>query len=218
MLWLAVLIVWVGCSAPDSPPPEQAPNQLRRREEIREQLRVRLGERYDVPLPAGTLEQVRNGARLYDRLCRSCHGATARGDGRSAAWLTVQPSNLRDPLTAAFFSVYPLQVVRQALRRGSGGAGAHRGGDGLIREYRVLCDEITLTTMFERRLIPPYGLQGGEPGAPFRVRVVKADGESFEAPGKANLTLARGDRVILESSGGGGYGRPREIEKEKATE
>ena len=143
-------------------------------------------------------------------------GARRERDGMPV--IRVHMSNVMNTPAEIIEAEYPLQVVRQALRRGSGGAGAHRGGDGLIREYRVLCDEITLTTMFERRLIPPYGLQGGEPGAPFRVRVVKADGESFEAPGKANLTLARGDRVILESSGGGGYGRPREIEKEKATE
>ena len=71
---------------------------------------------------------------------------------------------------------YPIRVECQRLRDGSGGAGRRRGGEGLHREYRVLCDDMSVTTMFERRVVPPYGLQGGEPGAPFRVTVARADG------------------------------------------
>ena len=103
---------------------------------------------------------------------------------------------------------YPIQIESQRLRRGSGGAGAHRGGEGLYREYLVLTDDMSLTTMFERRIIPPYGLQGGEDGAPFRVNLITADGRHKELPGKTNIRLGNGDRVILESSGGGGYGAP----------
>ena len=103
---------------------------------------------------------------------------------------------------------YPIRVERQRLRRGSGGAGRRRGGDGLHREYRVLCDDVSVTTMFERRVVPPYGLQGGAPGAPFRVTVVDADGCCRELPGKANVRLDRGDVVVVESCGGGGYGAP----------
>ena len=62
--------------------------------------------------------------------------------------------------------------------------------------------------MFERRVIPPYGLQGGEPGAPFRVTVTTAAGERYELPGKANVRLRKGDLVVVESCGGGGYGPP----------
>ena len=69
-----------------------------------------------------------------------------------------------------------------------------------------MADDMSLTTMFERRVIPPYGLQGGENGTPFRVRLITADGQHKELPGKTNIRLRKGDRVILESSGGGGYG------------
>jgi N-methylhydantoinase B len=69
---------------------------------------------------------------------------------------------------------------------------------------------MSLTTMFERRIIPPYGLQGGEDGALFRVNLITADGRRKELPGKTNIRLRNGDRVILESSGGGGYGAPLE--------
>jgi N-methylhydantoinase B/oxoprolinase/acetone carboxylase alpha subunit len=62
--------------------------------------------------------------------------------------------------------------------------------------------------MFERRVIPPYGLQNGSPGATFRVTLVKAEGARVEVKGKSNLRLGVGDRVILESCGGGGYGSP----------
>ncbi|MDA8250525.1 MAG: hydantoinase B/oxoprolinase family protein [Rhodospirillales bacterium] len=117
-------------------------------------------------------------------------------------------SNVMNTPAEVIEAEYPIAVVRQTLRRGSGGAGAHRGGDGLLREYRMLTGDVSLTSMFERRIIPPYGLQGGAAGAPFRVSLVTADGERREVKGKANLRLSTGDRIILESCGGGGYGRP----------
>ncbi len=135
-------------------------------------------------------------------------GEGARIDRDGMPVVRVHMSNVMNTPAEVVEAEYPIRVVRQALRRGSGGAGAHRGGDGLLREYRVMCDDMSLTTMFERRIVPPYGLQGGEPGAPFRVTVVKANGERFEIPGKTNLRLGRDDLVILESCGGGGYGRP----------
>ena len=67
--------------------------------------------------------------------------------------------------------------------------------------------EMGLTTMFDRRVIPPYGLQGGGAGAPFSATLVRASGEESILPGKTHVRLGPGDRVILESSGGGGYGR-----------
>jgi N-methylhydantoinase B len=69
----------------------------------------------------------------------------------------------------------------------------------------VLADGMTLTTMFERRVVPPYGLQGGADGAPFRV-TLQRDGGARELRGKENLPLRKGDLVVMETSGGGGYG------------
>ena len=62
--------------------------------------------------------------------------------------------------------------------------------------------------MFERRVIPPYGLQGGENGAAFKVTIVEASGGQFELSGKANIRLGPNDVVIVDSCGGGGYGKP----------
>ncbi len=72
----------------------------------------------------------------------------------------------------------------------------------------MLADDMSLTSMFERAVVPPYGLQGGEPGALFRVEIETVAGERQVLPGKANVRLERGDRVVLESCGGGGYGQP----------
>ena len=137
-------------------------------------------------------------------------GEGARIDRDGASVIRVHLSNVMNTPAEIIEAEYPIQIESQRLRRGSGGAGAHRGGEGLYREYLVLTDDMSLTTMFERRIIPPYGLQGGEDGAPFRVNLITADGRRKELPGKTNIRLGNGDRVILESSGGGGYGAPLE--------
>jgi N-methylhydantoinase B len=142
-------------------------------------------------------------------------GEGARVDRDGAPVVRVHMSNVMNTPAEVIEAEYPIEVVRQTLRRGSGGAGAHRGGDGLVREYRMLCGDVSLTSMFERRVIPPYGLQGGAPGARFRVTLVSANGKRKEVKGKANLRLAEGDRVVLESCGGGGFGRPKVLRKKR---
>ena len=67
-------------------------------------------------------------------------------------------------------------------------------------------DETALTTMFERAVVPPYGIDGGEPGATFRATLHRADGDEVKLRGKQNIQIARGDLVVIESSGGGGHG------------
>ena len=133
-------------------------------------------------------------------------GEGARVDRDGASVVRVHLSNVMNTPAEIIEAEYPIRIESQRLRHGSGGGGVHRGGDGLYREYTVLADDMSLTTMFERRVIPPYGLQGGENGTPFRVRLITADGQHKELPGKTNIRLRKGDRVILESSGGGGYG------------
>jgi N-methylhydantoinase B len=136
-------------------------------------------------------------------------GEGARADRDGAPVVRVHMSNVMNTPAEVIEAEYPIEIVRQTLRRGSGGAGAHRGGDGLVREYRMLSGDVSLTTMFERRVVPPYGLKGGAPGAPFQVELVTADGKRKEVKGKVNLRLSEGDRIILESCGGGGYGPPK---------
>jgi N-methylhydantoinase B len=135
-------------------------------------------------------------------------GEGARADRDGAPVVRVHMSNVMNTPAEVIEAEYPIRIESQRLRRGSGGKGAHCGGEGLYREYRVLAEELSLTSMFERAVVPPYGLQGGDAGARFRVRVVPAAGAEYELPGKANVRLGRGDLVIVESCGGGGYGAP----------
>ncbi|MDP7054816.1 MAG: hydantoinase B/oxoprolinase family protein, partial [Alphaproteobacteria bacterium] len=107
-------------------------------------------------------------------------------------------SNVMNTPAEVIEAEYPVKIACQKLRRGSGGRGAHRGGDGLHREYLITEDDISLTSMFERARIPPYGLQGGQAGSAFQVNIITTAGETYQLPGKANVTLNRGDLVILE--------------------
>ena len=135
-------------------------------------------------------------------------GEGARHDRDGAPVIRVHMSNVMNTPAEVVEAEYPIRVECQRLRRGSGGAGLRHGGEGLHRAYRVLCDDMSVTSMFERRVVPPYGLQGGAAGAPFRVSIEHADGRRSDLPGKANVRLQLNDLVVVESCGGGGYGAP----------
>jgi N-methylhydantoinase B len=133
-------------------------------------------------------------------------GEGARADRDGLPVVRVHLSNTMNTPVEIVEAEYMIRVDEQRLRSGSGGAGRHRGGDGMVRTYTVMGEGLSLTTMFERRVVVPYGLQGGADGAPFRVTLHRA-GTSRELSGKENLALAVGDRVVMETSGGGGYGK-----------
>ncbi|MGE0715221.1 MAG: hydantoinase B/oxoprolinase family protein [Alphaproteobacteria bacterium] len=135
-------------------------------------------------------------------------GEGARIDRDGAPVVRVHLTNTMNTPVEVVEAEYMLRVDAQRLRPGSGGAGRHRGGDGMVRAYAVLGDGLSLTTMFERRVVPPYGLAGGDPGQPFRAVLHRAGTDARELRGKENLALAAGDRVVIETSGGGGYGPP----------
>ena len=135
-------------------------------------------------------------------------GEGARHDRDGAPVVRVHMSNVMNTPAEVVEAEFPIRIECQRLREGSGGAGRQQGGEGLHRAYRVLIDDMSVTSMLERRVVPPYGLQGGEDGAPFRVTIERADGSREDMPGKANLRLDRDDVVIVESCGGGGYGQP----------
>jgi N-methylhydantoinase B len=135
-------------------------------------------------------------------------GEGARKDRDGGNVVRVHMSNVMNTPAEVIEAEYPLRIECQHLRDNSGGRGVHNGGEGLHREYRILTDELSLTTMFERRVVPPYGLEGGEPGALFKVRIEAADGAIYEMPGKANKWLKRNDLVVVDTCGGGGYGKP----------
>jgi N-methylhydantoinase B len=96
---------------------------------------------------------------------------------------------------------YPIRVERYALRLGSGGAGTHRGGDGVVRELRVL-EDCRLSIISERRAHAPQGERGGDPARPGRNLL---NGEPL--PAKVTRDLAADDVVTIQTPGGGGFGR-----------
>ncbi|MFQ5557557.1 MAG: hydantoinase B/oxoprolinase family protein, partial [Acidimicrobiales bacterium] len=89
----------------------------------------------------------------------------------------------------------------------SGGGGRHRGGDGVVRRLRF-GEAMEVNLLTGRRVVAPYGLGGGGPGAPGRNRLVRADGEVVELAGCARVEVEPGDAVEISTPGGGGYGDP----------
>jgi N-methylhydantoinase B len=127
-------------------------------------------------------------------------GACADADGPSAVHVAMS-NTLNTPIEALELE-FPVRVTEYALRRGSGGAGRHRGGDGIVREIQAL-EPMGFSLLTERRRHAPPGADGGRPGARGRNLL---DGEEL-AP-KASGTLAPGQRLRLETPGGGGHGAP----------
>src|SRR5262249_16382283 len=120
-------------------------------------------------------------------------GATAAEDGASAG--RVPTSNGKNTPVAVIEGEYPVVIEEQGLGLGWGGDGAHRGGLGFRRAYRVLAPELTLTSMLDRRVIPPYGLAGGKDAAPFRITLNPGPRERV-IRGKETVRLAANDLVV----------------------
>ena len=133
-------------------------------------------------------------------------GESARAERDGHAVTRTNVGNIMNTPVELIEAEFPIEVSRQQVRQGSGGSGAHRGGDGLIREYVVLADQVQFSSMVERSAVAPFGLFGGQPGQTFRITMIKANGEAQTLPGKGNHRLRRGDRVVVETAGGGGYG------------
>jgi N-methylhydantoinase B len=127
-------------------------------------------------------------------------GACPDADGPSAVHVAM--SNTLNTPAEALELEFPLRVVEHSVRRGSGGAGRYRGGDGMVREVEALAD-MTYSLITERRRHRPPGADGGLPGAAGRNLI---DGEELEP--KATGTLAAGQRLRIETPGGGGHGEP----------
>jgi N-methylhydantoinase B len=132
-------------------------------------------------------------------------GARPAQDGISGVH-THMTNSLNTPAEALEYA-YPFRVTRYSLRPNSGGAGKHRGGDGIVRELELLCDA-DVTLLSDRRKHGPYGLQGGADAAPGRNVVIREDGSEHPIPEKGSVRLKRGERVRIESPGGGGWGTP----------
>jgi len=131
-------------------------------------------------------------------------GAGPERDGLSG--VHTHMTNTRNTPVEALEHYLPVRVRRYGLRPLSGGAGLHRGGDGIVREFEFLVP-CRVNILSERRRFSPYGLRGGSNGKPGRNRL-KRRGAVFNLGSKASVRLDKGDRLIIETPGGGGYGRP----------
>ena len=138
----------------------------------------------------------------YETVCGGS-GATAEGDGADAVHTHMTNTRITDP--EIIEHRYPVRLERFAIRRGSGGAGRQSGGDGAVREITFL-EPVSLSIVSQHRKEGPYGMDGGAPGTPGRQRVVRADGQVIELGAVDGCEINAGDRLILETPGGGGYG------------
>jgi N-methylhydantoinase B len=119
---------------------------------------------------------------------------------------THMTNSLNTPAEAIEYA-YPLRVRRYSLRPGSGGDGKFRGGNGIVREIEVLTDcEVTL--LADRRSRGPWGLSGGADGMRGNTFITRNNGAVEQMPGKFSTRLRRGERVTIETPGGGGCGKP----------
>ncbi len=100
-------------------------------------------------------------------------------------------------------SRYPVKLHRFSIRKNSGGRGTYQGGDGVIREVEFLAP-LTVSLLTQHRKTAPYGLNGASPGAPGKQTLIKANGETIELPPSAKFEAAAGDRLKIETPGGGG--------------
>jgi N-methylhydantoinase B len=132
-------------------------------------------------------------------------GARPGADGASGAH-SHMTNSLNTPVEA-LEQALPLRVAASTLRRGSGGAGSARGGDGIVRGFTALVPT-DFAILSDRRVFAPYGLSGGGPGKRGRNHIEPALGGRTRLPGKAVGRLSPGDTLVIETPGGGGWGRP----------
>jgi len=142
--------------------------------------------------------------QYYETICGGM-GAGADRPGASAIQTHMTNTRMTDPEVLELR--YPVRLQTFAIRRGSGGAGAQRGGDGSVRRIRFL-EPMTAVVVASRRTVAPFGLQGGEPGAAGRQWVERVDGSWHEMTGTDQAELQPGDAFVIETPGGGGYGGP----------
>ena len=132
-------------------------------------------------------------------------GASLERDGISG--VHTHMTNTRNTPVEAIEHVLPVRIRRYSLRTGSGGQGKFRGGDGIVREFEFLAPA-QVNILSERRMFPPYGLAGGLPGKKGKNLLVRG-GKETRLGGKASLRVNKGDRLVVETPGGGGYGGTR---------
>ena len=192
-----------GCLVNAQPPAAVAAGNIETSQRLVDVLLMALQGAAPALIPAasaGTMNNVAMGSARWDyyETLGGGGGASSLGPGLDARH-THMTNTLNTPIEI-FESVYPARITRYAVRRGSGGQGRHRGGDGLVREYEFLAPA-SVTLLTERRDTVPWGSAGGGDGCPGRTYLNDA-----ALPGRVELEVRRGDRLRLETPGGGAWG------------
>ncbi|MEU1464502.1 hydantoinase B/oxoprolinase family protein [Streptomyces sp. NPDC005727] len=156
---------------------------------------------------SGTMNNVTfgNERHQYYETVASGSGAGDGFPGADVVQTHMTNSRLTDPEVLEWR--LPVRLEEFTVRRGSGGPGRRRGGDGAVRRIRFL-EPMTVSTLSQHRRVPPYGMAGGEPGALGANRVERADGTVTDLGGSGSADVGPGDVLVIETPGGGGYGRP----------
>ena len=134
-------------------------------------------------------------------------GAGGGPDRDGAPGISTDVGNAMNMPAEGLEAMIPVRLLSYEVRHGSGGAGRHRGGDGVRRVYQAQADSIAVSVRGDRFLRVPPGLDGGGAPQPASATIERADGQIEKLPSRASVTLNEGDRLILESSGGAGYSR-----------
>jgi len=166
---------------------------------------------HDTTNAIGMGHQGADGSRVYMEVVGGGWGATSKSDGADVVDGYV--GNCSNVPIESLEQDYPFMMVEEyAIRRGSAGAGRHRGGMGVRRVYRILDNDVMFNCYSDRFRIAPWGLFGGQPGMTSRF-VIERGAETIVLGSKVNVELRKGDRLIIEIAGAGGYGDPRERDR-----
>ncbi|GAB4460908.1 MAG: hydantoinase B/oxoprolinase family protein [Armatimonadaceae bacterium] len=153
----------------------------------------------------GTMNNVLFGNDRFGYYETVCGGAGATADAPGASAVHTHMTNTRITDAELLERRYPVRLERFAIRKGSGGTGKHPGGNGVVREFSFLAP-MELSLLTQHRVRGPFGMAGGEPGQPGRQTLLRANGETQELPPVGGASVEPGDRLILETPGGGGWG------------
>jgi 5-oxoprolinase (ATP-hydrolysing) len=156
---------------------------------------------------SGTMNNVTfgNAEHQYYETVASGSGAGPDHPGAPVIQTHMTNSRLTDP--EVLESRFPVVVEEFSIRRGTGGAGVHRGGDGALRRLRFT-EAVSVSLLSGHRRVPPYGMAGGQPGALGRNRLIRADGTVVPLRGCDSVDAAAGDTLEIATPGGGGWGTP----------
>ncbi len=139
----------------------------------------------------------------YETICGGV-GAGPGFDGRSGVHQHMTNTRITDP--EEMERKFPVRLHHFGLRENSGGEGKWRGGDGIVREIEFL-EDLELTILSQHRVVPPFGMQGGQPGKVGEQYLIKSDGKKEKLQGVDSRAVKKGEKILVKTPGGGGYGK-----------